>query len=89
MGKKTDEELPGKQLLEDVKNKSKKETEMKNIKENTTIKTIVTVAITLLSVAAIVASFLGGMHYQSSINDQVKTQVKDVVSAIKVEPSKQ
>ena len=52
---------------------------------------IVTVLVTLLTVAAFVATFLGGIAYQKSINEQVKAEVQSYASQLKVEaaPSKQ
>lgn len=83
----------GKSILEEakanVKKKQKENTDMKNIKSNQTVKTIVTVIITLLSIAALGAAFLAGMNYQKQVNSDVQSQVKSVVSAIKVEPSKE
>ena len=62
------------------KAKKKEETEMKTIKGNSTIKTIVTVFVTLLAVAALVASFYGGTQYQNTINDNTKAQVKEMAA---------
>ena len=70
------------------KNKSKKDKDMKNLKNNSTVKTILTVFITLVAVAALAGMFVLGMNYQKSISSEVNSQVKDVVSTIKVEPLK-
>lgn len=78
----------GKSVLDEAKEnvkKKQKEEDMKNITNNSTVKTIVTVIVTLVSVAALAGAFLLGMNYQKSVNDEVTGQVKQVVSAIKVE----
>lgn len=62
---------------------------MKNLKNNSTVKTILTVLITLLAVAALAGAFLAGMTWQMRIDHEVKAQVKDVVSSIKVESKDQ
>lgn len=83
--KKEDEPFSIKEFKKEHKQKEK---EMKNIKENQTVRTILTVFLTLLGIAVIATAFVGGMNYQKSINSEVSSQVKDVVSKIKVETSK-
>lgn len=66
-------------------NKEKGNTEMK---DKSTIRTIITVAITLVSVAALVAAFNAGINYEKGINNDVKAQVKEL-SAITLKPNQQ
>lgn len=79
--------LPGTDLLNNVKDKiaakhaaEKKDGNMKNIDW----KTVKTVTVTLISVAALVGAFLGGVAYQKGINEQVKSEVK-ALSAVSKE----
>jgi flagellar basal body-associated protein FliL len=53
---------------------------LKNVTNNQSIKTILTVIITLLSVSALIGSFYMGMQYQKSVNDSVSDQVKNLVT---------
>lgn len=66
------------------KNK-KKETEMKTIENNSTLKTILTVFVTLLAVATIVASFVAGMNYQDSKNKDIQSQAKALATVLSKE----
>lgn len=43
-----------------------------------TRETLKTIAITILITG--IAAFIGGMKYQSSVNDQVKAEAKNIVS---------
>ena len=75
-------DLPGTKLLNEAKDKvNKKDGNMKNIDW----KTIRTVVITLVAVASLVGAFLGGMNYQKSINDQVKSEVKALSAVVSKE----
>lgn len=63
--------------LQETKQKVKakqKENEMKNIKSNSTVRTIATVTITLLTVAAFIGTFLAGMNYQKNQDDTIKRE---------------
>ena len=57
----------------------KKEKEMKNLKENSTLKTIVTVTLTLIAVATIAASFLAGMNYQKGLEADKNEAVSQAI----------
>ena len=69
-----------KEAQEKINKAKKEETEMKTLKGNSTVKTIVTVFVTLLAVAALVASFYGGTQYQNQINDNTKAQIKEMAA---------
>lgn len=82
--------LPGKKLLDDSKNKVKKqkETEMKTSRNwKQIIETLKTIAITAL--IAGIAGFYFGIQYKSNDQAVLQNQVKDVVSTIKVESKTQ
>ena len=88
MTKPSTKKIDGKKLIEEAKEKvkqAKKETKMNNIKSNQTVKTIVTVFVTLLSVAALVGAFYLGTQFQDSVNkevaNQVTVQVKELATA--------
>lgn len=68
---------------EEVKQKQKqaKETEMKTIKPNQTVKTILTVFVTLLTVAAFAATFMAGMNYQQGIDAKVNSAVESALAS--------
>lgn len=87
---KQEDPLPGKKLLDDSKNKVKKqkETEMKNIKSNSTVRTIVTVIITLVTVAAFIGTFLAGMNYQKSQDEHVKSEAINLTKQMASKPQK-
>lgn len=63
----------GKSIKQEIET-SKKETKMKTPKLNQTAKTILTVVITLVTVAAFVATFMAGMNYQKSQDEHVKSE---------------
>lgn len=68
----------GKQIIAEAKKEVKeKDGHMKKLDW----KTIITVSVTLLAVAALVGAFLGGMSYQKSIDERVKSEAKALVSS--------
>ena len=71
--------IDGKKLIEDAKNK------VKNKKENNDMKKpiIVTVAVTLVTVAALAGMFLLGAGYNQSINDRIHSEAKTLSAASK------
>ena len=77
------QKLPGTDLLNGVKNtvKQEKDGHMKKIDW----KTVRTVVITLVAVLALVGAFLGGMKYQKSIDDTVKSEVKALSAVVSKE----
>lgn len=84
----------GKELLREAKATSKnrrgepfnKNTQKEPIMKNN-IETIKTIIITMLITG--ILAFIAGIYVQRAVSHDVSVQVKDVVSAIKVEPSKQ
>jgi hypothetical protein len=67
----------GKKIIENAKNK------VNNKKENTEMKKpiIVTVVVTLVTVAALAGMFLLGAGYNQSINDRIHTEAKTLAAA--------
>ena len=86
MSKPTEAKKPdGKKIIEDAKkqvnNKTKGNTEMK--------KTILTVVITLITVAAFAGMFLWGASYGASQNQVINDRVHSEVKALSVSQLKQ
>ena len=59
--------------------------EMKNLKNNQTVKTIITVIITLALVGALGGMFWAGMNYESSKNLSIKVEAQKLVDELKIE----
>ena len=73
------------QITKDAKTNLKKENKVKNLKNNQTIKTIITVIITLTLVGALGGMFWAGMNYESSKNLSIKAEAQKLVNELKTE----
>jgi hypothetical protein len=84
MGKNNDKSV-GAKLLEDAKNnvnkKQEKQKETQTMKTNK-LQTIITVAVTLVSVAALFGAFYLGTQFQNGVNHEVSSQVKELAAVI-------
>lgn len=75
------------EITKDAKTNLKKENKVKKLKNNQTIKTIITVIITLTLVGALGGMFWAGMNYESSKNVAIKAEAQKLVNELKLDES--